>query len=719
MNPRRRWKLFLATIALLTAGCRVKDAGGEDSSAGCEGLVAFADGDGDGIGAGEAIEVCEAPAGTVAEDGDCDDADPAVYPGAEERCNGLDDDCDGVADLGEEATWYADRDGDGFGDPAAAELSCVAQEGLVSDGTDCDDGDATVYPGAEEICGDDDDDDCDGEADAGEVGLWHSDDDGDGYGHPGVSEETCDPAEGWVDNGTDCRPSDADAHPGAEEVCNDVDDDCDGEIDEDMDQDGDGHRSDACEDGDDCDDTDPDAYPGNPAEVCDDGVDSDCDGFDYPCGFAGDVLLSDADVHLWSTKTSYYAGLLIRTGDATGDGVDDVLASTLFAESYGGGGFLIPGGTTGSGALQDEAYRISGRYPTTYGAGRSLGIGDVDGDGVGDLGFGAPYGANAGMYLEYGPITGDRDLVSWDTWLSCTSGYYCGHGGDLGDLDSDGVADAVVGAYYSATGGFASGSVYTVLGPITGDLDLEAEGVEIVGESVSSYTGRHLRVHGDVNGDGVGDLLVAAPYASGAAGLYSGIVYVVHGPATITSMADADARLLGAGPIGYLGEYASMDAEDVDGDGYAEVVVGSLTSRSGSYSGAAWMRWGPVTGDIDMVDYDVEVTGAGANDGAGTGVALGDVNGDGLYELLIGAPGESTERRSAGAGFLFLAPASGSYSTSDADVAMFGTTLSAAAGTGVVFADVTGDGDDDVILGAPSDATGASGGGGVYILFAD
>ena len=100
---------------------------------------------------------------------DCDDSDPTVNPGADELCNGRDDDCDHLTDeedpeLVDASSWYADTDGDGFGDPDDATVACSSPGTRVLDATDCDDSSAEVHPGAAELC-DDIDQDCDGEVD--------------------------------------------------------------------------------------------------------------------------------------------------------------------------------------------------------------------------------------------------------------------------------------------------------------------------------------------------------------------------------------------------------------------------------------------------------------------------------------------------------------------------------------------------------------------------
>ena len=162
---------------------------------------------------------------------DCDDHDATIHPGAEEGCNGVDDDCDGVIPQDEE-----DSDGDGY---------------RVCDG-DCDDDQPATWPGAPEQC-DGEDNDCDGTVDEG------VDEDVDGDGH-----STC---------GGDCDDGDATVFPGADEACDGVDGDCDGVVPADeLDADGDGLAP--CEG--DCDDTSAAIWPGAP-EQCD-GIDNDCDG---------------------------------------------------------------------------------------------------------------------------------------------------------------------------------------------------------------------------------------------------------------------------------------------------------------------------------------------------------------------------------------------------------------------------------------------------------
>ncbi|GDX83061.1 hypothetical protein LBMAG42_48720 [Deltaproteobacteria bacterium] len=297
----------------------------------------YADTDGDGFGAAMAtFRSCSLPFGYVSDATDCDDADGENNPHADERCDGDDDDCDGEID--EDAavdapSWFADADGDGYGNPDFSTVSCSQPARWVADSTDCDDGEASNNPGGVELC-DADDNDCDGAVDedsAADAATWYADADGDRYGDPLTTAVGCAARTGYVASADDCDDAASGINPTASERCDGVDDDCDGEIDEasavdastwHADGDGDGYGdagapTPGCSapsgyvgDASDCDDADPSISPGAP-ELCN-LIDDDCTrgaddgvlgtGPDCPAESCAAVLLATAS----SPDGTYY-----------------------------------------------------------------------------------------------------------------------------------------------------------------------------------------------------------------------------------------------------------------------------------------------------------------------------------------------------------------------------------------------------------------------------
>ena len=670
-----------------------------------EGLFADAwvDADRDGYGGdGNPVSNCGQVDGYAAVPGDCDDGDAAIHPGVAEVCNGIDDDCDGTTDSADDI-WYADADGDGFGADATGVQTCEPELGWVNTGGDCDDADPSVYTGAPEACNAADDD-CDGVADLGYEAEWFQDEDADGYGHPYISEVTCLPQAGWVLDGTDCRPGDDQAYPGAAERCNEVDDSCDGVVDEGFDVDEDGHYDTICPSGDDCDDNDAVVYPGAP-EACESGIDEDCNGEDPDCGFDGDYdLASDYDFVAENGHVSM--GYMLESGDIDGDGIDDIFSAHYTAQ----GGYAIFGPfPEGDFDAQDQATTHASDGSAYSGPGRSIGMGDVDGDGLADIGFGAPYGGTQGMVVIFGPAAGDTTLEDdYDAEFVINSAVYAGHGCDIGDVTGDGIDDLVVGAYYTDEGGgFASGAGYVKYGPVSGSYSMaqDSDGV-IIGASASSYLGRWVRAGGDHNGDGIGDILIAAPYASTGAPS-GGTVYVVYGPPDgEVDLTSPDGYVYSSSASSYLGETRTFAQGDVDGDGLSDAVVGGYSYSGGT--GIMSVVYGPVSGGTDVASADIVITGASRGSYFGSGPSAGDLDNDGAAEVLVGAQSESG---GSGGAYLFWSPASGTYTSADAD-AHFSGDRSDGAGANTTLGDVDGNGNLDVVIGA----TGHGGTGGIYGL---
>ncbi len=113
----------------------------------------YADADGDGFGGVLAVDACEAPEGFLEDNTDCDDLDAAAYPGAAEVCDDVDNNCDGLVDDADPAndastghTFYADGDGDGYGDAASTLDACSTPSGYADNADDCDDSNGDLNP---------------------------------------------------------------------------------------------------------------------------------------------------------------------------------------------------------------------------------------------------------------------------------------------------------------------------------------------------------------------------------------------------------------------------------------------------------------------------------------------------------------------------------------------------------------------------------------------
>lgn len=219
-------------------------------------LTWYADTDVDGFGdPNTSMLECDQPNGYVADNTDCVDTNGNIYPGADEICNDIDDDCDTLVDdaddgITDQSTWYADTDDDGYGDPGASMLACDQPDDYVNNDDDCDDSAIGVNPDADEICNGIDDD-CDNlidDADGDITGqaTWYADTDSDTFGDPNTSMLACDQPADYVADNTDCDDTSNVIYPGAPEICDEEDNDCNGTVDDIGDVDSDGEND--CED---------------------------------------------------------------------------------------------------------------------------------------------------------------------------------------------------------------------------------------------------------------------------------------------------------------------------------------------------------------------------------------------------------------------------------------------------------------------------------------
>ncbi len=453
---------------------RDDDCDGEIDEEGALDSPWYLDEDADGWGSsGSSVVQCEQPSGYVLDDGDCDDADPLVHPGAAESCNGIDDDCDGTVDedATDEATWYLDSDGDGYGLDTVTLVQCEQPSGYVLGSGDCDDGAASIHPGASESCNDADDD-CDGSVDEGppsDAGSWYEDSDGDGYGQLGTSTTSCDQPSGHVSNNSDCDDDDAAVSPAATETCDGVDNDCDGTTDPS------GTATFVTSKGSVRDVTSLLATGSSTAaysaSITDDGTLTLCPGTYYVhfSVSAGDLVVtgragsgstvvqgdgSDSLVSAWPSSSSIsLQGLTLRGGMADQGGginggdhglvlvLDDLLIESSSA-SYGGGLYLVDGELV----LQDVV--IDSNCADQSGGGAYLSDTVIEGSGVEFLDNTASHNGAGAMLYDCSAVL---DAISFH---SNEAGSY---GGGL--YVYDGEADLEDAAFTGNVGDYAGGAI--------------------------------------------------------------------------------------------------------------------------------------------------------------------------------------------------------------------------------------------------------------------
>ena len=363
------------------------------------------------------------------------------------------------------------------------------------------------------------------------------------------------------------------------------------------------------------------------------------------------------------------AGLsLAAAGDVNGDGLADVIVGAPGANSDAGRSYVVFGrsgsGTIDLSGLGSGGFVIEGGADGDRSGWGVAGGGDVNGDGLSDLIVGAPRAPNGEVrgtgYVVYGRT--ETSLIALSDTLGSQgfviqgpdNGDFAGRSVAIaGDVNGDGLADVIVGAPFSDEGGVDAGAAVVVFGsPLGAAVDganLGSHGFVIRGTTSNSVSCESVIGVGDVNGDGLADLGLGVWAPAQWGSLAASESYVVFGQTGTT-----DVNLGSLGTQGLLirarteaWRFASNmrigPAGDINGDGLADLIVGTRLAdeeRGLSYVVFGQSQSGVV--ELDDVAYGIggfAIVGAGSDHQSGSSVhAAGDVNGDGLSDLIVGAP---------------------------------------------------------------------------------
>lgn len=544
------------------------------------------------------------------QDGDCNDADAAIFPGAEETCDGVDEDCDTVIDNAPvDELWYSDADQDGYGDTDSATGSCIPIVGRIATGGDCDDTDADIHPGSTEHC-DDVDEDCDGMTDeeAVDAFIYYEDIDQDGYGGSLYPLHTCYAAPGYADNSDDCDDTRIDVHPGAQDD------------------------------------------PG-------DGLDANCSHDTYIWDYTNGTDTTVATIS--GNHGAHFPTCMVGLGDIDLDGYGDVYIGDAALEdaSSTDAGYFYPGPLSGA-LTPTNAKEVLDWGNATGAQGSSCAlIGDVNDNGTDDLLIGAP-GVSTDTIGSVSVYLGER-LNAWEAQAPDASAQDATAGTGFGstvagadDVDGDGVPDVLV----SGVAASGTGVVHLYSG-----ADWASWGTDSLAELTGDgRLGETLAALGDINGDGHADFAVGAPGKSDDAG----VVEVLLGGGDYSVWATVSSTTPG------LALGSGLSADDIDQDGVTDLVVsahGQLQDGSGaSPAGGTWIFSGAAmhAGSQSPDDALVHIEGGPLDSYSSWQVAApGDVDGDEVPDLLVSA----TDPAGAGGAIaLFIGPLAGTLNWEDA-----------------------------------------------------
>ena len=476
----------------------------------------------------------------------------------------------------------------------------------------------------------------------------------------------------------------------------------------------------------------------------------------------------------------YSGNSVSSAGDVNGDGIDDVIIGAYNADPNGTSGagesYVVFGSKNGFAESIDLAaldgtngFVIKGIGESDYSGTSVSSAGDVNGDGIDDVIIGADYAdpngtSNAGeSYVVFGSDDGfakSIDLAALDgtngfVLKGIDEGDRSGYAvNSAGDVNNDGIDDLIIGAFEAAPdGNNYAGESYVVFGSNDGfaaSFDLAAldgtNGFVLRGINEGDYSGFSVNSAGDVNGDGIDDLIIGGYGADPNGNNYAGESYVVFGSESgfdeSIDLAALDGTngfvIKGINEDDYSG-FSVSSAGDVNGDGIDDVIIGAplANPNDNNRAGESYIVFGSERGFDESIDLAVldgtngfVIKGIDEGDFSGVSVnSAGDVNGDGIDDLIIGAYGADTNGDNdnrVGESYVVFGSESGFDESIDLATldgtngfVLKGINEGDRSGFSVSGAgDVNGDGIDDVIIGAfTASPNGNYSAGESYVVF--
>jgi FG-GAP repeat/FG-GAP-like repeat len=462
-------------------------------------------------------------------------------------------------------------------------------------------------------------------------------------------------------------------------------------------------------------------------------------------------------------------------GDINGDGIDDLIIGADRADPNGnlssGQSYVVFGSRSGFSAninlstlTGTNGFKINGIAAGDYSGYSVSSVGDINGDGIDDLIIGAfgadPNGNYSGQsYIVFGSRSGFTPDLNLST-LNGTNGFRINGiaGGDrsgysvssAGDINGDGIDDLIIGANRANPNGINnSGQSYIVFGSRSGfssSLELSTltgtNGFKINGIAANDYSGRSVSSAGDINGDGIDDLIIGADRADPNGNLSSGQSYVVFGSRSgfssnlnLSSITGTNGfKINGIAANDFSGRSVSS-AGDINGDGIDDLIIGAdrADPNGNLSSGQSYVVFGSRSGfsaNLNLSTLDgtngFKINGIAESNYSGRSVSsAGDINGDGIDDLIIGADRANPNGISSGQSYVVFGSQSGFSANLNLSTLngtngfkINGIAAGDRSGYSVSSAgDINGDGIDDLIIGANRAVPNGSSSGQSYVVF--